>query len=160
MRVVIIALGKMKDGPERELVDRYIKRAKPLGRSLGIKDFEIIEIAESSAKSSTTRKLEEAKKILGSIPDDAELIALDESGTYQTSKKFASTMASNIENGTKCLTFVIGGPDGLDQSIRQRAKSILSFSPLTWPHQIVRALLSEQLYRATTILTGHPYHRS
>ncbi|MCF6326049.1 MAG: 23S rRNA (pseudouridine(1915)-N(3))-methyltransferase RlmH [Devosiaceae bacterium] len=160
MRVVIIALGKMKDGPERELVDRYLKRAKPLGRSLGIKDFEIIEIAESSARSSTTRKLEEAKKILSAIPGDAHLIALDENGTYQTSKKFAFSIASNIDQGTKCLVFIIGGPDGLDKQIRQRSKSTLSFSPLTWPHQIVRALLCEQLYRATTILSGHPYHRT
>ncbi len=160
MRVVIIALGKMKDGPERELVKRYLKRAKPLGRSLGIKDIEIVEIVESSARASNTRKLEEAKKILAAIPGDAHLIALDENGTYQTSKKFASSMANNIESGTRCLVFAIGGPDGLDQTILQRAKSTLSFSPLTWPHQIVRALLCEQLYRATTILGGHPYHRS
>ncbi len=159
MRIIIIALGKMKQGPERELVDRYMKRARSLGRGLGIKGFDIIEIAESSARSSTVRKSEEAKKILDAIPDNAHLVALDENGSHQTSKNFASFIAKDIERGTKCMVFIIGGPDGLDESIYRHTKSRLSFSPLTWPHQIVRALLSEQLYRATTILAGHPYHR-
>lgn len=150
----------MKNGPERELVDRYIKRANASGNSLGIKAIEIIELGESRARAGATRKSEEAKKIFAAIPASAHLIALDERGKTQSSENFASSIAQNIEQGIKCLVFVIGGPDGLDPSVRQRAQTILSFSPLTWPHQIVRALLSEQLYRATTILGGHPYHRA
>jgi len=160
MQIIIIALGKMKHGPERDLVDRYLKRSRPLGRQLGIKGFDIIELGESRAKSANTRKAEEAQKILNSLPDGAKLIALDEGGISQSSQQFATAIINNIESGNKCLAFIIGGPDGLDKTIRQKAKTVLGFSSLTWPHQIVRALLAEQLYRATTILGGHPYHRS
>jgi len=160
MRIIIIALGKMKHGPERDLVDRYLKRAIPLGKQLGIKGFDIIELGESRAKSAATRKAQEAQKILASLPQGAKLIALDEGGISQSSQQFASRISENIEGGSKCLAFVIGGPDGLDNQIRKRAQTVLGFSSLTWPHQIVRALLVEQLYRATTILGGHPYHRS
>ncbi len=160
MRVLIVAVGKIKQGPEQELVDRYLKRAKPLGKSLGIKGFETIELAESRARSAATRKSEESEKILAAIPQGTKLIALDETGSTQSSRQFAASIVKNIEQGSKCMAFIIGGPDGLDKRILQNAQAVVSFSPLTWPHKIVRALLAEQLYRATTILGGHPYHRS
>ena len=160
MRISIIAVGKMKSGPERELVNRYLDRAKASGKNLGLQEFNSVEFNESRATASITRKAEEAKTILASLPQNAVLIALDERGTTQSSEKFANSIASQNDAGIKNLVFVIGGPDGLDQSIRQKAKLVLSFSPLTWPHQIVRILLAEQLYRTTTILSGHPYHRA
>lgn len=160
MRIAIIAVGKMKSGPERELVDRYLSRAKASGKNLLLHDFGVIELTESRASSPAARKAQEAKAILAALPESTNLIALDEIGTTQTSQKFAHTIAMQNDNGTKNLFFVIGGPDGLDQSVRAKAKKILSFSPLTWPHQIVRLLLAEQLYRTTTILSGHPYHRA
>ena len=160
MRLVIIAPGKMKDGPERDLAERYLKRARAVGRSLGIRDVEVIELAESRARSSESRKREEAQKILAAIPPDSRLTALDERGAGQSSKKFARHIARNMEDGCPSMVFIIGGPDGLDGGILERCHSVLGLSPLTWPHQIVRVLLSEQIYRAMTILGGHPYHRS
>lgn len=160
MRITIIAVGKMKSGPERELVDRYLSRAKASGKNLSLLDFGVHELTESRASSASARKAQEAKAILAAAPENVNIIALDEIGKTQTSQKFANMLATQNDNGVKNLVFVIGGPDGLDQSVRAKAKLILSFSPLTWPHQIVRLLLSEQLYRTTTILSGHPYHRA
>ncbi|HHB82756.1 MAG TPA: 23S rRNA (pseudouridine(1915)-N(3))-methyltransferase RlmH [Devosia sp.] len=160
MRISIIGVGKMKNGPERELVNRYQSRARASGKNLGLSDFNIIELSESRAASSKSRKAEEATAILKIIPAEAQIVALDETGQTLTSQKFADFIESNNDNGKKHLVFIIGGADGLDQKIRQRASLVLSFSPLTWPHQIVRILLCEQLYRMTTILSRHPYHRS
>ncbi|HHB82232.1 MAG TPA: 23S rRNA (pseudouridine(1915)-N(3))-methyltransferase RlmH [Devosia sp.] len=160
MRVSIIAIGKMKSGPERELVERYLSRARASGKNLGLQDFNVIEFGESRAGAAPARKADEARMILGAVPKEAALIVLDEGGRALTSQKFAGTISTQNDNGKKHLIFVIGGPDGLDNSVRERAQLILSFSPLTWPHQIVRLLLGEQLYRATTILSNHPYHRA
>ncbi len=160
MRLLIIAIGRMKSGPERELVERYLTRCRASGPGLGLQSFEIVEFAESRKSTAVLRKSEEAKAILGALPAAASLIALDETGTSLTSKKFSGTIARLRDDGVSHLSFVIGGPDGLDHSVRTRAAQVLSFSPLTWPHQLVRIMLAEQIYRATTILAGHPYHRS
>ncbi len=160
MRISIIAVGKMKNGPERELVNRYLSRAKASGKNLGLTEFNVVELAESRATSTKSRKAEEATAILKTIPNEAQVIALDETGQSLTSQKFANIIAQNNDNGKKSLFFIIGGADGLDHSVRTRAQLVLSFSPLTWPHQIVRLMLGEQLYRMTTILSHHPYHRA
>lgn len=160
MRISIIAVGKMKNGPERELVNRYLSRAKASGKNLGLTDFNVIELSESRASSSKSRKAEEATSILKAIPSEAQIIVLDEIGKSLTSQKFADMITRNNDNGKKSLFFIIGGADGLDKSIREQAQLVLSFSSLTWPHQIVRLLLGEQLYRMTTILSHHPYHRN
>ena len=160
MRISIIAVGKMKAGPERELVARYLTRAKTTGKNLGLQDFNIIELSESRASSPNARKAQEAVAILSALPKDASVIALDETGISQTSQKFTTSLRNLNDQATKNLCFIIGGADGLANDVRKRAKTCLSFSPLTWPHQIVRIMLAEQLYRATTILTGHPYHRA
>ena len=159
MRITIIAVGKMKSGPERELVERYLSRARASGKNLGLKGFEVIELGESRARSAPARKAEEAKDIFNALGPNASYIALDETGNSQTSEKFARQIAQSNDTGDKNLCFIIGGADGLDPSISKQAKRILNFSTLTWPHQIVRILLAEQLYRMTTILSGHPYHR-
>lgn len=160
MKVHILAVGRLKDGPERQLVDRYIERAKSVGKQLGFGDVSVRELPESRAKQSEQRKKEEADAILALVQEGAVLVFLDERGKSLTSEKFAHHMGDWRDNGARDCWFVIGGADGLDKDLRQRGKLTLNFSNLTWPHQIVRIMLAEQIYRAMTILSGHPYHRS
>jgi 23S rRNA (pseudouridine1915-N3)-methyltransferase len=159
MRVGIVAIGRMKQGPERELCARYLDRALAAGRTLGLSSFAVGEIAESRAGSAAARKTEEAKAIAAMLPDSGITVALDEHGKAMGSEDFAHRIARWRDDGKPALSFVIGGADGLDPAFVRTADVTLSFSPLTWPHQLVRIMLAEQLYRATTILSGHPYHR-
>lgn len=159
MRVSIAAIGKLKKGPEQDLVARYLERAQATGKQIGLSSFDISEYVEARGSTADVRKSDEAKLLLSGLEDNGKLIALDERGKSMTSPQFSQHIMRLRDDGCRSLHFVIGGPDGLDKSVRQRADLVLSFSPLTWPHQIVRALLCEQLYRAITISTGHPYHR-
>ena len=149
----------MKQGPERELVARYLDRAVATGKSLGLNGFSVTELAESRASSGPARKAEEARSLREHLPARASVIVLDEGGKLQNSDEFAHKLARWRDDGKEAVSFVIGGADGLDPDFIKSADLTLSFSPLTWPHQLVRIMLAEQLYRATTILSGHPYHR-
>ena len=149
----------MKQGAERELVARYLDRAALSGRSLGLTEFGVTELAESRAGSATSRKTEEAKSLRDHLPTHAMLVALDEHGKTMGSEDFANRIGRWRDDGKQSLSFVIGGADGLDPGLTREAGLVLSFSLLTWPHQLVRIMLAEQLYRTTTILSGHPYHR-
>jgi 23S rRNA (pseudouridine1915-N3)-methyltransferase len=159
MRISIHAVGRMKQGPERELVARYLDRAVASGRPLGLTGFEVAEVAESRAGAAQSRKADEAKALRAGFPDGAVVVALDEHGKTIASDAFARAVARWRDDGKPAVAFVIGGADGLDPSVSAAAPLTLSFSPLTWPHQLVRIMLAEQLYRMTTILSGHPYHR-
>lgn len=159
MRIGIIAVGRMKQGPERELVARYLDRAIASGKSLGLSGFVVSELTESRAGSPAARKAEEAKSINDQLSAPQLRIALDERGKTMGSEDFAKRLVRWRDDGKAALSFVIGGADGLDPAFLRSADLSLSFSPLTWPHQLVRIMLAEQLYRATTILSGHPYHR-
>lgn len=160
MHITISAVGRMKSGPERELVARYLDRARAGGRQLGLTGFDMAEFSESRAQRPEQRKSEEAGQLTGALPDDCFVFVLDERGKSISSEEFAGLISAERDAGRKSTAFIIGGPDGLDRPIRQRANLVLSFSALTWPHQLVRVLLAEQLYRATTIMSGHPYHRA
>jgi 23S rRNA (pseudouridine1915-N3)-methyltransferase len=149
----------MKHGPERELVSRYLERAVLSGKPLGLTGFSVTELTESRAGNAAARKADEARAIQEHLPGDVRLIALDERGKTIDSHGFAQQLTHWRDDGKASASFVIGGADGLDPDLVKRADMILSFSPLTWPHQLVRIMLAEQLYRATTILSGHPYHR-
>ncbi len=159
LRVLIHAVGRMKQGPERLLVDRYLERAAASGKPLGFAGFEAVETVESRAGAAPTRKLEEARAFRAGIPAGAVVVALDEHGRSMGSEAFARQLADWRDNGRPAASFIVGGADGLDPAFTAEADLVLSFSPLTWPHQLVRIMLAEQLYRATTILSGHPYHR-
>ena len=159
MRLALIAVGRLKDGPERELCERYRERAVVLGRGLGFTGPDIIEIAESRGRRPDERKRDEAEAILGKLQPGL-LIALDERGRSLTSEAFADKIAAARDAGTPAASLVIGGADGLAEEIRGRADITLAFGALTIPHQIVRVLALEQLYRALTIGAGHPYHRA
>ena len=160
MRIGIVAVGRMKQGPERELIARYLERAQGTGKTLGLTGFTVTELSESRAASATARKREESIAITTSLAPNTIVIALDERGKSMGSDDFAHKLARWRDDGKPALAFVIGGADGLDPDFTGHAALTLSFSPLTWPHQLVRVMLGEQLYRIATILAGHPYHRS
>ncbi|WP_349368513.1 23S rRNA (pseudouridine(1915)-N(3))-methyltransferase RlmH [Salinarimonas sp.] len=158
MRLAILAVGRLKAGPERELVERYAGRAGALARTLGLSGPDMTEIAESRARREADRRAEEGAAILAKASEGA-LIALDERGRALDSPGFSAKLGVWRDAGRPAATFVIGGPDGLDEAVRARAELVLSFGGLTIPHQLVRVLVAEQVYRAFTILAGHPYHR-
>jgi 23S rRNA (pseudouridine1915-N3)-methyltransferase len=160
MRLVVIAVGRLKQGPERDLVERYFERADSLARKLGFRGIEFHELIESRARDAATRMAEEASAIKALIGEKAFVIALDERGKSLDSIAFARHLGQWRDSGTESCAFVIGGADGLSPDLRRKAKMSLAFGAQTWPHQLVRVLLLEQIYRATTILSGHPYHRA
>jgi 23S rRNA (pseudouridine1915-N3)-methyltransferase len=160
MRLIVIAIGRLKQGPERELAERYRERIDDIGRKLGFRGLEIHEIAESRARDAATRMSEEATAIAAAIPEKSVLVALDERGENIDSKAFARHLGRWRDEGSGNTIFVIGGADGLSPDLRRKAKLSIAFGSATWPHQMVRVMLLEQLYRAATILAGHPYHRA
>jgi 23S rRNA (pseudouridine1915-N3)-methyltransferase len=160
MRVLIAAIGRLKQGPERELAAAYRKRAEAVGRGFGLRDIEIVEIRESRAQDAERRRTEEAIAIANVIPERAIVAILDERGQNLDSAGLAAALRQWRAEDRQALCFVIGGADGLAASLRERAKLKLAFGAATWPHQLVRVMLLEQLYRAGTILAGHPYHRA
>ena len=145
MAVTVHAVGRLKRGPETELVERYTKRLKRLKTT-------VRELPERASKD------QECDALLASIPASAFVLALDEHGEDLPSVKFARLLGDQLDRG-RDLAFIIGGADGLSDAVKQRADVLLRFGRMTWPHQIVRGLLFEQIYRAETILLGHPYHR-
>ncbi len=158
MRISIAAVGRMKNGPERELVARYLERATGSGKPLALTGFDVTELSESRAGSAASRKAEEAKAIRAALPDGI-IVALDERGKSLASDVFANQLGRWRDDGRASVGFVIGGADGIDPDFVKSADLVISFSPMVWPHQLVRIMLAEQLYRTTTILSGHPYHR-
>ena len=159
MRLIIAAIGRMKSGPEQKLVSRYLDRTVKTGKPVGITSVDVIELPESRAASADQRKDEEAAALLKRLPDSCSLIAFDERGKSPSSRSFAESVRADIDGGVACLAFIIGGPDGLSSDLRKKTDKIISFGALTLPHQMVRILVAEQIYRAVTILSGHPYHR-
>lgn len=160
MRIVVHAVGRMKAGPERELSARYFERFARSGPPLGLDFGGVKEIAESRAASADRRKAEEAEPLSRMAGDGALLVLLDETGKSLSSEDFASRLAAFRDEGRRDLVLAIGGPDGHDPALRSEAGLLLSLGRMTWPHQVARILLAEQLYRACTILSGHPYHRA
>lgn len=151
MRVHILAVGRVRRGPERDLYDSYVRQIRwPLS---------LIEVEEKKPVAGAERLRREADLLLRAIPDGATVIALDERGDSLASRDFAHRIESWRDTGQSDIAFVIGGADGLDPSVRDRAALILSFGRQTWPHQMARIMLIEQIYRAQQILAGHPYHR-
>jgi 23S rRNA (pseudouridine1915-N3)-methyltransferase len=160
MRVIVIAVGRLKQGPERELAANYQKRAQAVGRALGMGDFETIEIRESRAQDAERRRVEESIAIANVIPERATIVVLDERGENLDSARLATLLRDWRGETRPAVCFVIGAADGLAPTFRAQANLTLAFGAATWPHQLVRIMLLEQLYRATSILAGHPYHRA
>jgi 23S rRNA (pseudouridine1915-N3)-methyltransferase len=159
MRLALVCVGKLKAGPERLLFERYFKRLTEGARGAGLAGVDLREIGESRARRPDERRAEEAAAILASSPKGAALVLLDERGSSATSEEWAEDIGRARDASRPVYVVAIGGPDGLDASLGPLAHRVLSFGKMTWPHQLVRVMASEQLYRAVTILTGHPYHR-
>ncbi len=160
MKIAVHAVGRMKAGPDKELADRYLDRFAKSGPAIGLEFTGVVETPESRAQSVTERKREEAEKLRAQLASGAALILLDERGKNISSEDFAGRIGALRDGGQRNLVVAIGGPDGHDAELRESAALVLSFGALTWPHQLVRIMLAEQLYRVATILSGHPYHRS
>ena len=160
MRLVVIAIGRLKQGPERQLGDRYRERFDDIGRKLGFRGLEIHEIPESRARDAATRITEEAAAISAVIPEKSVVVALDERGDNVDSATLARHLGRWRDQSITNNVFLIGGADGLSPELRRMAQMRMAFGSATWPHQMVRVMLFEQIYRAATILAGHPYHRA
>ncbi|KPF98780.1 50S rRNA methyltransferase [Rhodopseudomonas sp. AAP120] len=160
MRLTVIAVGKFKQGPERDLADRYKSRFDDIGRKLGFRGLDIHELGESRARDAAARMAEEASAITALMAEGSILVTLDERGQSLGSAAFAAQLGRWRDASVPGTIFVIGGADGLLPELRRKAKLCLSFGAATWPHQMVRVMLLEQIYRAATILAGHPYHRA
>jgi 23S rRNA (pseudouridine1915-N3)-methyltransferase len=160
MRVVVAAVGRLKQGPERELAERYRKRAAEAGRSAGLSAVDVIEIKESRAGDAARRMVEESIAVANVIPEHAVTVILDARGESINSAAFAGRLQEWRQQNKSAVVFIIGAADGLAPSLREKASIAIAFGTATWPHQLVRVMLLEQLYRAVTILSGHPYHRA
>jgi 23S rRNA (pseudouridine1915-N3)-methyltransferase len=158
VRLLLVSVGRTKAGPERDLTKRYLERATTAGRGLGFA-VEHREIEESRARRAQDRKLEEAKAVRAVLGIATRLIACDQSGRTLTSAEFAADLGKSRDQGVPMVSLVIGGPDGLDPDFRAAADLVLAFGAMTWPHQLACIMAAEQIYRAVTILSGHPYHR-
>jgi 23S rRNA (pseudouridine1915-N3)-methyltransferase len=160
MRLTVLTVGFSRGTSEGALIDDYVHRAAMMGRNMGFPAVTVEEVAVSKARDVKTRMAEEAVKLGDRVPVGAHIVLLDAKGKGMTSEDFAEMLGALRDAGTKDLVFVIGGPDGLAPLPGQRAGRSLAFGPQTWPHLLVRAMLAEQIYRALTILAGHPYHRA
>ncbi len=151
MHIRLVCVGRLKDGPERELVDDYLSRARRIASQLGWRDVSEIEVASGGGMA------REGERLLDRIGSGV-LIRLDETGRATTSEELSADLARWRDDGRE-VSFVIGGADGTDQAVADRANRSISFGTLTWPHKLVRVMLAEQIYRAVSIEAGTPYHR-
>jgi 23S rRNA (pseudouridine1915-N3)-methyltransferase len=159
MRVEILAIGRLKDEAESSIVARYQKRFDQTGRPCGLGPLSIAEFPESRAAGAAERKADEAARLL-KASGSAALIVLEVTGRPLTSEAFAAHLRDLAGAATKTCAFLIGGPDGHGPAVQAAPSLKLSLGALTLPHGLARVVLAEQLYRAATILTGHPYHRA
>ena len=156
MRVHICAVGRLRTGPEKDLVSDYLTRFDRTGRALGLGPAQLLEVEDRKGGGMAA----EAVLLEKALPDGALVCVLDERGRVETSPDFAERLGGWRDQGRGHVAFVIGGADGIEPSLRDRADHALSFGKMVWPHMLVRVMLAEQLYRAATILAGGPYHRS
>jgi 23S rRNA (pseudouridine1915-N3)-methyltransferase len=153
VNIVLLAVGRVRKGPEQALFDAYAKR---LRWSLTVREVEVRKPLPAAE-----RRTQEGRLLLEALPPRAHAIVLDEGGRTLSSEAFARHMGTRRDDGGgDPVALLIGGADGHDDAVKARADLLLSLGPMTWPHLLVRALLAEQLYRAQAILDGHPYHRA
>jgi len=156
MRLRIAAVGRLRDGPEKQIVDDYLDRFEKTGRGIGLGPAEILEVEDRKGGGPAS----EAALLRRTFPEGAVMLALDERGRALTSPEFAKCLAGWRDAGRRDMAIIIGGADGLDPTLRSEADVLLSLGPMVWPHMLARVMVSEQLYRAATILAGGPYHRA
>jgi 23S rRNA (pseudouridine1915-N3)-methyltransferase len=159
MRILVAAIGRLKDAGEKDLFARYAERLDGMGRSVAIGPLRAIELTESRAASAEARRADEAQRLLKASAGADLRVALDARGKVMTSDAFADWLRETRDSGVGTLAFLLGGPDGHGPEVLSVSALNLSLGPLTLPHGLARVVLAEQLYRAATILAGHPYHR-
>jgi len=154
MRLQMVGVGHLKDGPERSLTDDYLGRTQPLARQFGFRSLEEHEVASGGGLEA------EGGRLIARIPDGAKCLRLDEAGENLTSSELARRLAIWRDEGLRDTIFLIGGAEGFSPDVRRLVPKALAFGAQTWPHRLVRAMLAEQIYRALTILAGTPYHKA
>ena len=160
MRLLIAAVGGLKQGPERDLFRHYLGRIEMAGTKLGLAPVTMIEVPSSRGPTPAARIAAEAMVMLGKVPPSHKLVCLDREGDQLASAEFARAIGEFRDDGAPGLAFLVGGAEGLAAEVLARADLKLSLGPMTLPHGLARIVLAEQLYRAATILAGHPYHRA
>ncbi|MDF1726128.1 MAG: 23S rRNA (pseudouridine(1915)-N(3))-methyltransferase RlmH [Sulfitobacter sp.] len=155
MRLHILAVGRLRGGPEKDLIDDYLTRFDRTGRALGLGPASVIEVEDRKGGGMAA----EAALLSRALPKGAKICALDERGRIETSPAFAARLGDWRDQGCSDLALMIGGADGLNPALRAQADHLLSFGKMVWPHMLVRVMVAEQLYRAASILAGGPYHR-
>ncbi len=155
MRVSLCVVGRLRAGPEADLVTDYLKRFDRTGRALGLGPAKLVEVEDKKGGG----KPAEAELLRKALPSGAVVCALDERGRVMSSPDFAGALAKRRDQGAQDMAFVIGGADGLDPALVAEVDMVLSFGAMVWPHMLARVMLCEQLYRAASILAGSPYHR-
>lgn len=159
MKIIILCIGRLKEDAERKIFGRYLERLSQIGGQHGLGPAVLTELPESRARITHERKAGEAEALGKRVPAGSQIFTLDERGRTCSSVEFSEKLRAARDDGFKNLCFVIGGPDGLDPDFVRKADAAISFGRMTLPHGLVRVVLAEQLYRAATILAGHPYHR-
>jgi 23S rRNA (pseudouridine1915-N3)-methyltransferase len=155
LKLTLCVVGRLRAGPEKELIDDYLTRFDRTGRALGLGPVRVVEVEDRKGGGMAA----EAALLRKAIPSGAAIIVLDERGKVMPSPKFAGRLADFRDAGRSEVALVIGGAGGIDPSLRTQADLALSFGAMVWPHMLVRVMLAEQLYRAVSILAGSPYHR-
>ena len=145
----LVAVGRLRAGPEADLFSRYAARLRP--------KLDVREIAEASGSPAEIRK-REGEALLAAVVAQDVVVALDLGGRTPDSEAFAAMLQGWLDTGRRPV-FLIGGAEGLSEAVIARADAVLSLGALTWPHMLVRVMLAEQIFRAQCIASGHPYHR-
>jgi 23S rRNA (pseudouridine1915-N3)-methyltransferase len=159
MRILLAAIGRLKDAGEKDLFARYAERLDGIGRGVAFGPLRVVELPESRAASAEARKADEAQRLLEASAGADVRVALDARGKLMTSENFAAWLRNRRDGGVGALAFLLGGPDGHGPDVLATTALTLSLGPLTLPHGLARVVVVEQLYRAATMLAGHPYHR-
>jgi 23S rRNA (pseudouridine1915-N3)-methyltransferase len=163
MRLTIAAIGQLRQGPEAQMIKTYCERLAGIGRQIGLRGLSVEGFEAPNALTGTARQQKEAELLANAVPPGANVYVLDERGKSMTSKAFADDLGRIRDAGANDCVFLIGGADGHGPAVKALQQSgrakVISFGQATWPHMLVRVMLCEQLYRAATIMSNHPYHR-
>lgn len=151
MDISILAVGKQKSGPEADLMNKYVKQTRW--------KVSVVEYEDKKGGAVAERMTREGEALLSRTDSATKIVVLDERGKTMSSPAFSNMMKKWQDEGVPRVAFLIGGADGHAEFVRKKADVLLAFGEMTWPHMLVRAMLAEQIYRARTIIDGHPYHR-
>ena len=156
MKISLSAVGRLRNSPEKELIDDYLSRFSKLSKPFGLSLSSVIEVED---KKKGGGPMSEAKLLMKNFHKNSKIIALDERGLALSSKEFTKYLSRWVDDGVGHCYLVIGGADGLDKSLLDKANLKISFGKMVWPHMLARVMIAEQLYRSATILAGSPYHK-